>query len=273
MLSLCFLITLPVLQYTYLPPRVDFQDFLGFVLSFLKRQQLVFVALQLLFLQSDHDSPAGSGSGPPQQTHRLGHGNGWHRQKLSQRKETAQRGTAQVKWAAVVQFTAPHESKGWSVEAQVSWGVFKKKWLRSESSEEESRAQLFFHSTVFFLFFFYCRMCIHSISSESVCDHGFMFRSLHGMYAHGIMHFPGFVVLWEEQMVQLGLTLSTTYSSSYKVHCDHRVQSKCPNTAPISQRIATLWKHIFSLWPHLLFLLSFITIHRTASFFIFSLRL
>lgn len=58
-----------IIMCTYLSSWVDFQDFLRFVLSFLKGQQFAFVTLQLLLLQSDHNTPAGRWSSPPQQTH------------------------------------------------------------------------------------------------------------------------------------------------------------------------------------------------------------
>lgn len=48
-----------IIMCTYLSSWVDFQDFLRFVLSFLKGQQFAFVTLQLLLLQSDHNTPAG----------------------------------------------------------------------------------------------------------------------------------------------------------------------------------------------------------------------
>lgn len=91
--------------HTYLSSWIDLQDFLGLMLPLLKRQQLVFVALQLLLLQRDHHSPAGSGSRRPQQTHGLGHGLRWWWQARSQRikKEKAQqevvKGVCAGSWA------------------------------------------------------------------------------------------------------------------------------------------------------------------------------
>lgn len=133
---------------------VDFQDFLKCVLSFLKGQHLVFVTLQLLFLQSDHNLLAGRGSIPQQETHRFGHG---HRtDKL------------------VKECSANSEQHLMNPEVSLEWHTYD--FMRGFKKNEEKN---FFHS----VFVFYCRMCLHSISSESVCNHDFMFNSLHDIYA------------------------------------------------------------------------------------------
>jgi len=104
--------------------------------------------------------------------------------------------------------------------------------------------------------FFYCRMCIHSISSESVCNHDFMFNSLHDIYA---VMFPRFVALWEERRLQLGLQFIQTVPQPVQVHtkCDHRVQSKRPDISAITTSFLS-------------FLFFLITIHIIASFDLFS---
>lgn len=103
----------------------------------------------------------------------------------------------------------------------------------------------FFHSM---FFVFYCRVCIHSISSERVWFYLCSDISLFSLYCERSRWFS-----WDSKLFKF-------------IQSDHRVQSKCPNTAPLSQHGAILRQHIFQLRPHL----SFITIHRIASFYLFS---
>lgn len=167
MLFHCFhsVTVLHELQHHYLSSRVDFQHFLRFVLASLKGEQLVFVSLQLLLLQSDHNTPTGRGSSAPQQTDRLGHGYRHNRkEKPITQNEMTKRwsvcSSCEIYGTSIIQRSV----------SNCSPALFDCVFKGSEVKDVKTLTSTF-HSVGFV--FFYCRTCIHSISSERVRNQSF----------------------------------------------------------------------------------------------------